>query len=326
MIRKTGILTFILFWLGMQLQAQHAEAYSRLERDSLMIGDQVGLELGINVPEGFLVSWPALSDTISSHVEIVNLQDIDTARKENTLILNRKLTITSFDSGYFKIPSYTFHFHHEGDTVSYEARTKELYIDVYTPAVDTTQAFKVIKAPIEEPYTFREALPWILLGLLVIAIILATVWFVRRRKKKKPLFASKPKPQLPPHVEALQRLEELKAAKIWQTGKIKEYYTQLTDIIRNYMERRYGFNAPEMTTDEILDEIRRLSINKEATDKLKSTLTLADLVKFAKAKPTPLENDISLNNCIDFVQETKVVPVVQENSKPEPEKETKEDK
>ena len=162
MIRKTGILAILFMMFGLQLSAQHAEAYSRLERDSLMIGDQVGLELGINVPEGFLVSWPALKDTISKHIEIVNFQDIDTSNKENTLILNRKLTITSFDSGYFKIPSYTFRFHHAGDTVLYEARTPEQYIEVYTPAVDTTQAFKVIKAPVKEPYTFREALPWIL--------------------------------------------------------------------------------------------------------------------------------------------------------------------
>lgn len=320
MIRKTGILAILLMMFGLQLSAQHAEAYSRLERDSLMIGDQVGLELGINVPEGFLVSWPALKDTISKHIEIVNFQDIDTTNKENTLILNRKLTITSFDSGYFKIPSYTFRFHHAGDTVSYEARTPEQYIEVYTPAVDTTQAFKAIKAPVKEPYTFREALPWILLGLLVIAIILGTVWFVRNKKKKKPLFTSKPKPELPPHVEAMQRLEELKLAKVWQQGLVKEYYTQLTDIIRRYMERRYGFNAPEMTTDEILDELKMLNINSDVTGKLKASLTLADLVKFAKAKPTPLENDVSLNNCIDFVEETKEVPV-----KPEPEKETKED-
>ena len=323
MMRKTGILTIVLILWGVGLQAQHAEAYARLERDSLMIGDQVGLELGINVPDGFLVSWPAMADTISKHIEIVNTQGIDTTLKENTLILNRKLTITSFDSGYFKIPSYTFQFHHNGDTVNYEARTPELYLNVYTPVVDTTQAFKAIKAPIEEPYTFREALPWILLGLLVVAIIFGTVWFVRQRKKKKPLFASRPKPELPPHVEAIQRLEELRQAKIWQQGLVKEYYTQLTDIIRHYMERRFGFNAPEMTTDEILDELGMHNVDSEVAGKLKASLTLADLVKFAKAKPTPLENDVSLSNCVDFVQETKPVPAKQE---PEPEKEKKEDK
>ncbi len=310
--------------LGVHVIAQHTEAYARLERDSVMIGDQIGYELGINIPEGFIVAWPTLADTISKNIEIINIQEVDTSFIENTLILNRLLTITSFDSGYFKIPSYTFKFMHEGDTVVYEAKTPEQYVSVYTPVVDTSQVFKAIKGPIAEPYTFRELLPWILLGLLLVIIVLGVFWFVRRRKKKKPLFAGKVKPSLPPHIVAIQKLEELRLAKVWQKGKVKEYYTQLTDIVREYMERRYEFNAPEMTTEEILEELGVKKINKEITSKLKASLTLSDLVKFAKAKPTPLENDVCLNNCIDFVQETKEEPAWQADEQPEPERKEEE--
>ncbi|HHL57637.1 MAG TPA: hypothetical protein ENJ14_01700 [Bacteroidetes bacterium] len=317
MIRKTGILLGIMMMLGVHGFAQHTEAYARLERDSIMIGDQIGYELGINIPEGFVVAWPVLVDTISKNIEIVNVQEVDTSFVENTLILNRLLTITSFDSGYFKIPSYTFQFRHEGDTAVYEAKTPVQYLNVYTPVVDTSQVFKAIKGPIAEPYTFRELLPWILLGLLVVILVVGMIWYIRKRKKKKPLFAAKAKPELPPHIVAIRKLEELRLAKVWQQGKIKEYYTQLTDIVREYAERRYNFNAPEMTTEEILEELSAKNVNEEVTTKLKATLSLADLVKFAKAKPTPLENDVCLNNCIDFVQETKEEPVLRIDQKPE---------
>ena len=324
MIRRAGIFMFMIL-LGLHLSAQHAEAYSRIERDSIMIGDQIIYELGINIPEGFVVAWPSLNDTISKNIEIIDQQDIDTSFKENTLILNRRLTITSFDSGYFKIPSYVFKFRHQGDTVQYEAKTPEQYLNVYTPAVDTSQVFKAIKGPMAEPYTFREIFPWVLLGLAVILIAFGIFWYVRKRKKKKPLFAAKPKPKLPPHVVAIDKLEKLRDAKIWQQGKVKEYYTQLTDIVREYLEGRYGFDAPEMTTEEIFDELNALKVDKAHTSKLKETLSLADLVKFAKAKPTPLENDVSLNNCVGFVQETKQVPVLKEDQAPEIETDKKEE-
>lgn len=292
-------------FLNIAGNAQNAEAFSSIDRDSIMIGDQFQYKMGINVPEGFIVAWPQLIDTISKNIEIIDVQDIDTSYQENTFILNRQFTITSFDSGYFEIPSYTFKFRHENDTIDFESNTLRHYIQVYTPVVDTSQAFKSIKGPISEPYTFREALPWIAFGLLIIVIAFLIIWFIQKRKRNKPLFTAKPKPEQPPHVIAFQMLEELRLAKVWQSGRVKEYYTQLTDITRDYIEKRFLIDAPEMTTDEILEVLKEKRLNAEVSDKLKSALKLADLVKFAKAKPTPLENDVCLNHCVDFVKETK---------------------
>jgi hypothetical protein len=122
---------------------------------------------------------------------------------------------------------------------------------------------------------------------------------------------------------ALQKLEELRLAKVWQQGRIKEYYTSLTDITREYFEGRYFFDAMEMTTDEILEALDRQNINKGAINKIKGAFELADLAKFAKALPTPLENDLCLNHCVDFVKETKPVPVAEIKNETEP-KEAKE--
>lgn len=324
MIRK-GYITFlviVLFSYG--AGAQNAEAFSSIDRDSIMIGDQFHYKMGINIPQGFIVAWPQLTDTISSNIEIIDYQDIDTSYLENTFTLNRQFTLTSFDSGYFEIPSYTFKFRHEDDTIDFESNTLKHYIRVFTPAVDTSQAFKAIKGPISEPYTLREALPWIILALLLFVIVFLIIWFIQKRKKNRPLFTARPKPELPPHIIAFQMLEELRLAKVWQSGRLKEYYTQLTDITRNYIEGRFLIDAPEMTTEEILEELKQKNINSEVADKLKSALQLADLVKFAKAKPTPLENDLCLNHCVDFVKETKQETVLRVEDQKEIKTETKE--
>jgi hypothetical protein len=317
-MRENAFLTFILLLsLHLSLGAQNAEAFSSVDKDSIMIGDHFNYEMGINLPGGFQVIWPHLNDTISNNIEIIESKDVDTSYLENVLILKKQYKLTSFDSGYFEIPSYALKFKHENDSIVFETNTLSHYIQVFAPIVDTSQAFKAIKGPMSEPYTLREALPWIFLGLSILVLTLLIIWFIRRRKKKKPLFITRLKPELPAHVIAFRMLEELKHEKVWQAGRLKEYHTKLTDIIREYIENRFLIDALEMTTDEILNELKLKTVNEEACKKLKSVLQMSDLVKFAKAKPTPLENDLCLNYCVDFVDETKQETVlrVDENSK-----------
>lgn len=308
----------IFFILGMVLllsksNSQNAEAYIALDTNAMMIGDQVNLQIGIKLPEDFVVNWPLLGDSLSENIEIISKTAIDSTLAEKIKLLKQNLSITSFDSGYFEIPSIEFSFHHKNDPTIYTAKTNVLFLMVNIPVVDTAQAFKAIKGPISEPYTFKEMLPWIGLGLALIAIVYFLVWYIRKRRKNQPVFQKKAKPRLPPHVIAINKLEELRLAKVWQQGKIKEYHTELTDIIREYFENRYQFDAMEMTSEEIIDSINEQKINDEVLSKLKNALQLADLVKFAKAQPTSLENDLSMNHCIDFVNETKLIIFQDEN-------------
>ena len=305
---------------GVNAWSQNVEAYAKLDSASIMIGDQIGLELGIHVPESFVVNWPVFNDTITSEIEIIDKQQIDTIVTSEGLTLTQKYTVTSFDSGYFELPSFLFQFRHKNDTTIYTANANALFLMVNTPVVDTSQAFKVIKGPIGEPYTFMEILPWILGGLGIVALILLLIWYLKRRKRNLPVFKKKAKPILPPDVLALQKLEELRLAKIWQQGRLKEYYTEVTDIIREYFEGRYHFDAMEMTSDEIIKQLSHYNINKEASSKIKSVLQLSDLVKFAKSVPTALENDLCLTHSVDFIRETipVIVPDDDDGEKEEP--------
>ncbi len=133
------------------------------------------------------------------------------------------------------------------------------------------------------------------------------------------MFKIRSKPKLPAHVIALNELEDLRLKKLWQAGKVKEYYTVMTDVIRVYLEDRFDINAIEMTTDEILAVMRKQNLESKVQQKLRQTLILADLVKFAKENPLPLDNDNSLSDSIVFVEET--IPV-QEEDKEESENKT----
>lgn len=291
------------------LQGQMAVATSQLDTNSIMLGDQINLNLKLSVPEESVVFWPfVLSDTLYGPIEIVKNNEPDTLSIENQVkTIQQKLLITCFDSGFYMIPAFPFEYKLPGDTTTYAVETLPVALEVVSPETDPEADIKPIKPPIHAPVTFKEIAPWLLGGLLLIALIILGIYIYRKRKKAEPIFRIRTKPALPPHVVALDEFERLRMKKLWQSGKVKSYYSELTDIIRIYIEGRYNILAPEMVTDEIIESLEKMKIDHEAVKKLQETLSLADLVKFAKAQPLPLENDTSLNRCVDFVKETRLL-------------------
>jgi len=299
-----------------QVKAQDINAWSSLDTNAITIGSQVKYELGITIPYDMLVGWPMIGDTLTSNIEVLRRSNIDTVYTDSDISLHQQFIITSFDSGYFEISPTIFQFKHINDSNIYSTSTGMQFLQVYVPEVDTSQAFKAITGPIKEPYTFQELLPWILVTTAAVILIGLLIFYLIKRKKKQPIFKRKPKPTLPPHIVAITKLEELRLTKIWQSGRLKKYYSELTDIIREYMFHRYHFDAPEMTSDEIITKLHEFEINKDAMSKLEGVMHLSDMVKFAKAVPTALENDLGLTHCVDFVNETKQIaePVQNENA------------
>ena len=323
-IIKKILLTVIIALNGMPLAAQVPAASAILERDSLMLGDQVILKLEVTVPENHLVSWPSYEDTLVNRIEIVDKTAVDTMAPDiqGFKKLFQELLITGFDSGTYRVPPIQFFHGSKDDTVTMLVKTRPFYIQVHTMDVDTSRAIKPIKPPLPAPYTLAELLPWILPGIGLILIGLLVFYYIKKRKSAEPVFKLRSKPRLPAHVIALNDLEELRMKKLWQDGKVKEYYTAMTDIVRNYIEERFGINAVEMTTEEIMNDLRKTAIGDDLQRKLGSTLLLADLVKFARENPLPLDNDNSLNNSVLFVKET--IPASTEEDEEQKELETAE--
>jgi hypothetical protein len=265
------------------------------------------LQLELKVPSGTFVHWPNFKDTIPVSLDMVEAYKIDTAyssdKKET--ILSQKLRVTSFDTGMHVVGAIPFYQRtNKGDTMGLLAVTQEFLYSVMTVPVDTTKAIKDIKGTMGIPWTFRELLPYIGLGLLLVAVIAGIIYYIRRRRKNKPFIVLPAKPGIPPHVVALEDLEKLRKAQLWQNGRVKEYYTALTDILRTYMEQRFQFNALEMTTYEILEHLRGDVLASANSEALRDVLELADLVKFAKENPLPDRHDYCLNQGIEFVSKT----------------------
>jgi len=301
----------VLLSFALATKAQTFVASATIESAEILIGDQVNFEWQITSPKGNYILFPNFTDSIVDKVEIIRKSKLDSIITENELTLKQSIVITSFDSGYYHIPSFDFKIiDEEKDTLI--ASTNDLFLYVNIPQVDTTQAIKDIKAPIEEPITIKEVLPWILGGIGLVGIIIAVIFIIRRMRKSKPILM-RPKPKIPPHITALNELARLKEQKLWQSSHEKRYHSELTEIVRTYIEGRFSITAMEMTSDEIIDAMVATDITEENSNKLKQMLTLADLVKFAKAHPLPTEHDLSMKNAVEFVettkQEVKVEPV-----------------
>lgn len=276
---------FLLFCTGL-LYAQEIpeipEIQALADTTNIRIGEQINYQITVkNAKVG--VAIPELKLDSLGKLEIVKEDPIDTLKNE----LVKKYVLTSFDSGSYLIPAQEIY------VWSQEYTTKPIQIDVTTVAVDTTkQKMFPIKSIQNEPYTFddfKQYLWWLLAALLLLAIILYFIF--RKRKTPEEKLAA-----IPPYELALKQLEELDKKQLWQQNKIKPYYIELTNILRNYIERELHIPAMESTSNELLSTITdfnrssSLDIPDEAILKLRKLLTEADLVKFAKY--TPLANEI----------------------------------
>jgi len=285
---------------------QYTGAVATLEKNSILIGDQVKLELNVTLPAGSKVQWPMLLDTIAPNVEILRRSDIDTvSSNKERFTLKQVLTITSFDSGTYVIRPVIFKYNRGGDTLSFFTETLPMRLDVQTIQTDPEQDIKPIKPPLRAPITFRELLPWIGIVLLVAVIAGLLYYFLKKKKKQPAAIATRLSTTVPPYEAAMEALESLRAKKLWQSGRVKDYYSELTEIVREYIELRYPVRAMEMTTAEIYAALRQTEVETSSREKLNQVLVLADLVKFAKEQPLPLENEQSYTQCVDFVKETR---------------------
>ncbi|MCL2041791.1 MAG: hypothetical protein FWG84_07120 [Bacteroidales bacterium] len=290
--------------------AQEAPPYAKavLDTNAIVIGQQVKMQLEVTVKNNEKITW-IFPETLAEGVEVVSRTPIDTAFEDRQQIFKQTLFVTSFDSGFYALEPLRFPYHVEGDTTTYYTQIPSAWLEVTTVAVDTTKSFFDIKPLMPEPLTWREIMTyvvWILGGLIVLCgIAWLILLLIRKYRKKRPdVVIAPPKPKIPPYITALEELEALRLKKLWQSDKIKEYYSELTDIVREYIEAQFGVQAVEMTTDEILFGLKNAGINAQAMGKLSGTLQTADLVKFAKAQPHALENDAALTYSVDFVKET----------------------
>ena len=306
---KRLILTIGLF-LGLwdMAWAQEVEVSAKVPDESIAVGKPFTLDLEMKVPYGYYVEWNEFAtDTLSAQVDILKRGDLlRTADADSNIIVQQKLTLMTFDTGYVQVPSVGLTYARTADDMMrMKAFTDPIPLQVTTMAVDTIQPFKPIVEPIAQPVSMKEVFPWVL-GALLLVLVALGIWLLLRNRKPKLDENGEPikGPVKPPYNKAIDDLESLRQQKLWQVGKVKEYYSSLSDIAREYIEGQFRVNAVEMTTDDILEEVGDLRLPPEVFGKLKGSMELSDLVKFAKYAPSSLENDNVMTDMTDFVQDS----------------------
>lgn len=282
----------------------------------ILIGDQIIFTVTVEQPADMPLDIPTFRDTLVKNIEILQGPDTDsTVLDGNRLKITGKYLITSFDSGYYKVDPIFIELKDQDGLKRYYSDYALLEVMKFRIApADSTAKFYDIVGPIKAPVTFGEILPWALLGLATAALAWLALAYLRKRKKTESDVVEVVNPD-PAHIVAFRELRKLKAEELWQKGHFKLYYTRLTEILRQYLEHRFRVYSLELTTPETLDALLKTGFKKgENYSLLKNVLTAADLVKFAKYIPAKEENELHFNNSWDFVEATKEVAIVPEET------------
>jgi len=327
MIKRYIAIALVFLSLSAVASAAVGEAKAAIDTPMVMVGIPRILHLEVSVPKDAKVGWPSLIK--QGGVPAVDMEDptknyllefgpdtnfdIDTlAASGDQVTLAQDLQIFAFDSAAMVVKPIPFLINGV-DTL-------------YTPVValncdqpfeqipsdpQSMQGLKDIKQP---PFVLWDYLRWVvyaLLAALVCCLVGAVVYFLVKRYKKQPVVKEEsPVEVRPAHEVAMNALIDLEQKHLWQSGKFKEFHTELTDILRRYVERRYSVQALESTTDEIMEELVELQIHQKSSyNNLRDILKMADLAKFAKYEPTADENQMSYYNARLFVEQTKEVVV-----------------
>jgi hypothetical protein len=301
MRKGSFIFTIALVLLGYFSIAQ--EVHSSFSKNKILIGEQIQLTIAAKANSANQIIWPKLKDTIIKTIEILDsVISLDDKKKEYI----KKYLITSFDSGYYAIPPFKFYID------SQLVESKPLLLEVHTVEVDTTKGIKDIKEIKAETYTFiqkiKDFFQWLLdhwyVPLAILLAITAFVYYrIKNKRKNKP---EEPKIILPLHEQLLLDLEALNKKQLWQSGQVKLYYVELTDLLRAHVEKRFDVMALEQTTFQLMKNIKSSGIKTDARLIIKNILESADMVKFAKAIPTDYDNEAVMENAKRFAVLTKV--------------------
>ena len=310
--------------LGIQCQAQFTLLKGSTATDTIVVGQPFDYQLSLTIPKDYYVEWKQFDDTLSKSIDVLSVGELKTTPLNNSdnVMMSQNLKLTSFDTGYVYIPEIAIKYgKSRHDSILSTLRTDEVELYVTTVAVDTTQAFRPIKGVMRQNVTAKEVLPWAAIVIVLAGVVYLVIYLKKHKKPVEVVVEEKKKPKIPAIVTARAKLADMKDNELWNSAKVKDYYTDLTGIAREYLEGQFAIDAVEMTTDEIMQAINTLNLNDLTKDKLQETLITADFVKFAKANPSAEQNEQSFKDIDFFIEDSYVY--FQEIEKKKTEEESK---
>ena len=305
-------LCFIVLFCIMSLLGKHCVAQSiflnkSVTADTIIVGQPFDYQIFLTIPKDYYVEWKQFGDTLSKSIDVLEVGDVVRTPISNSdnVRMTQNLKLTSFDTGYVYVPSIDITYSKSiQDSVRRTLYTGEHELYVTTVAVDTTEAFRPIKGVIRQGATAKEVSFAVLAVIILAGLVYLIIYLKKHKKEKTVVVVEKKKPTIPAIVTARAKLADMKENELWNSMKTKDYYTDLTDIAREYLEGQFQIDAVEMTTDEIIKEVNVLNLNAVTKEKLQNTLITADFVKFAKANPTTEQNKQSFTDISSFVEDS----------------------
>ena len=320
-MKKTILLIVAAVWaVGVSAQVTVEAVIDSIE---MLIGEQVHVTVTATMKEGAKSEFPVFKPTqeLIPGVEVLSSTELGAKGKENGFIDRSVVyTLTSFDDTLYYLPPFVV----KVDGKPYES--KSLALKVLGVEVDTlhTEQFFGPKDVQDNPFQWSDWSTLFWLSVVLLLLMAVGYYLYLRLRDNKPIITSiRIVKRLLPHQKAMKEIEQIKADKMQNSENAKEYYTKLTDTLRKYIEDRYGFNAMEMTSSEIIERLEQAMANDaQAAETMKAELRqlfmTADLVKFAKYSTMINENDANLVSAIDFINQTKLENVpTEETVKPE---------
>jgi hypothetical protein len=293
-------LLLVSMFFGFSLQAQNVQLSVTADKQNVSIGDWITLHVEVSGPKDLSVTWPSFHESLKDF-DFVKQGEPKTVTNDQNTTSNVDVVVTKFDEGKYTIPALTVQY--KTSKNSGTLKSNPISIGVAGVKVDTSKDIKDIKPPLSLGISWQEILPYIL-GAIAAILLLWLINYIRKKRKKGEKIYQPQVPSRPAHEIALEALRKLEAEKLWQEGRVKEYHSRVSDIVRTYIEQTMSINAMEMTTDAILCACEIKSLNQKNTDELQELLERADLVKFAKYQPLANEHEASMKNAVSFVEST----------------------
>ncbi len=271
----------IMSLLFLCTEKSFSQVSATIDSTSIKIGEEIRYKMHVEVDSTQIVIFP--EGKTFTPLEVIESYTIDTAKNGVRLGLTKEYALTQFDSGYYTIPRQKVMV---GDQVFF---TDSLKVEVRNVLVDTTKQKMFAIKPLQDveasfPFNWKK---WFLLIGLPLLIIGAIIFLLLRRKKKK---AAKEE-ELPPYERAMLALQRIDESQLLEQDSHKEYYSQLSETARRYIDEEVYDHALESTTDELIirldEEIKSgaLNLDKTTIEELKSVLKTADMAKFARSRP-----------------------------------------
>ena len=300
---KRNVISFILVFMTLGDVAQ-VKVESSISSAEMLVGQQVELSVSAMTDENANVVFPEEA-LLPEGIEVLGFIEVPDEKVDGGMVCHRRnYVLTSFQDTLYYLPPFTVKVNGQ-DYSANQLALKVLTVDVDTTNYENYYGPKDVQ---DNPFNWELddwALPFWLSVLLLVVMAVLYYLYIRLRDNKPVIAHVRIVKRLLPHQKAMKAIEEIKAEKMVISENPKEYYTRLTETLRKYIEERYGFNAMEMTSSEIIDQLMK-NADQESLSELRQLFLTADLVKFAKYSTLINENDANLVNAVDFINKTKI--------------------